>query len=257
MYSAPEPPAPVRRSRVLVLLAAVAALVMVAGAVYFLVPGDEGERVASAVPPERDGGRDRNGEGPPAAPGEDGPSPDTAQPGTEPSGAASPPAAEPIGSLPPACGTVPAGTVRSLIPKAQRRESSNQTLTTCTYSSGGDAFRWLRVEAHLYAPANTPTPVDDARRYFGAQWAQAHNSPLERTVSLARHSGMGDEAYRWYKADRGQPTVVGQVTVRLRNVVVTVSYSEQARGKGAAEARERECLGKATRVAGEVLRGFR
>ncbi|MFC5745102.1 hypothetical protein [Actinomadura rugatobispora] len=201
-------------------LVAVVAFALAAGAVFLFFPGGEGERTQrAAVPPAEE-----------------------------------PERPETISTLPPPCGGVQAGTVRSLIPGAQRRESSNQTLTSCTYTAGG-GFRWLRVEAHLYAPANTSTPVEDAQRYFGAQWTQAHNSTLERTVSLARHPGLGDEAYRWFTATRGQPTVVGQVTVRVRNVVVTVSYSEETRG--AAEKREQDCLGRATRVAGEVLRAFR
>jgi hypothetical protein len=46
--------------------------------------------------------------------------------------------------------------------------------------------------------------------------------------------------------------VVGEVTARFRNVLVTVSYSEQA-AKGAADAREGACLGTAEGVAREVL----
>ncbi|GLZ08595.1 hypothetical protein Acsp03_60610 [Actinomadura sp. NBRC 104412] len=230
VYSPPEPPAPARRPRVLVLLVAAAAVVLTAGGVFVLLPdgepGGRGDRQASV--------------------GEAAPSPSSPASGPE-----------PITALPPPCETVPAATVRSLVPGAQRRASANQTLTTCTYSSGSDGFRWLRVEAHLYSPANTPTPVEDARRYYGAQWTQAHNATLERTVSLARHPGMGDEAYRWFKEDRGQPTVVGQVTVRLRNTVITVGYSERSGGAGGAEAREEACLDKATRVAREVLRAFR
>ena len=208
------------------MLVAAVAFVLAAGAAFLFLPGG-GEGRSGAVPSQR--AQVPHGGG-------------TARPRA-------------ITTLPPPCATVPAATVRSLIPSPQRRESSNNTLTTCTYASGGDAFRWLRVEAYLYAPANTSTPVEDARRYFGAQWAQAHNATLERTVSLARHPGMGDEAYRWFKVDRGQPTVVGEVTVRVRNAVIRVSYSEQSRG--AAEKRERECLERATRVAGEVLRAFR
>jgi hypothetical protein len=212
---------------VLALLVAAAALVLVAGGVYLLlpdrVPGAGGEREASL--------------------GRADPVPSPSEP-------------EPIATLPPPCGTVPSGTVRSLIPGAQRHESSNQTLTTCTYSSGSDRSRWLRVEAHLYSPANTPTPFEDARRYYGTQWTQAHSPAVERTVSLARHPGMGDEAYRWFKEDLGRPTVVGQVTIRLRNAVISVGYSERG-GPGGAAAREEACLDTATRVAREVLRAFR
>ncbi|MFI0351932.1 hypothetical protein [Actinomadura sp. 9N407] len=244
VYSPPEPPSPARRPRLLVILIAVVSFALAAGAVFVLVPDGDDRIVPASMPPG-----DSKGEGAQAS--------SSASPsGTAPP-SARPAPVEPITTLPPPCGTVAAGTVQSLIPQPERRESSNQTLTTCTYSSGGDDFRWLRVEAHLYAPAHTATPVDDAKSYFGAQWTQAHNATLERTVSLHRQSGMGDEAYRWFKADRGQPTVVGQVTVRVRNAVITVSYSEQTGDESAADARERDCLANATRVAREVLGGFR
>ncbi|MBX6769041.1 MAG: hypothetical protein IRY90_18150 [Actinomadura rubrobrunea] len=152
---------------------------------------------------------------------------------------------------------MPRATVERLVPDAERRQSSNTTLTTCTYSSTGKDFRWLRVESHLYAPADTPTPVEDARRYYGAQWTQAHEPTLERTVTLERERGLGDEAFRWFKIDKGQPTVVGQVTMRIRNVVVTVAYSEQVRDADAARARERTCLANADAVAREVRGRFR
>ena len=240
LYSPPEPPATARRPRVLVLLVAAVAVVLAAGGVVFFLPAGEpgtvGDREASVgkAPARRSS----------SAP-------------TGPAGSGA------IAALPRPCGTVPADTVRSLVPGAQRLESSNQTLTTCTYTSGGDRSRWLRVEAHLYAPSNTPTPVEDARRYYGSQWTQAHDATiertmnLERTVSLARHSGLGDEAYRWFKEDRGRPAVMGQVTVRLRNTVITVGYSERTGGSGGAETREDQCLENATRVAREVLRTFR
>ncbi|WP_262402364.1 hypothetical protein [Actinomadura sp. CNU-125] len=142
-----------------------------------------------------------------------------------------------------------AETVRRTIPGARQRDNANSTLTTCTYDSTGPPFRWLRVEAHLYAPENTATPVEDARRYFDAQWRQAHEAPLFRTFTLERRSGLGDEAYRWFKRDEGQPTVVGEVAVRTRNAVITVSYSERGEGTD----REAECLAVATTVAREVL----
>ncbi|MFG2090886.1 MULTISPECIES: hypothetical protein [unclassified Spirillospora] len=117
----------------------------------------------------------------------------------------------------------------------------------------GRAVRRLRVEAHLYTPGNTPTPVKDAETYYDEQWAQAHGAPLFRTYTLERHRGIGDEAYRWFKADEAEPTVVGEVTARVRNAVFTVSYSEQASGAGGGDERERACLGRATAAAREVL----
>ncbi|MEV5823988.1 hypothetical protein AB0L25_00240 [Spirillospora sp. NPDC052242] len=223
VYSAPDPPSPSRRPGLLAVLAVVVVLGVAGGGVLLLRSGDEPVPRTAA--------------------------PSTAAPTSAAPSSAVPSSAEPIAALPEPCGMVTDETVRRTIPDARQRDSANSTLTTCTYSSTGSAFRWLRVEAHLYAPANTATPVEDARRYFDAQWRQAHEAPLVRTVTLERQPGLGDEAYRWFKSDEGQPTVVGQVTARTRNAVITVSYSE--RGEGAA--RERECLDAAAAVAREVL----
>jgi hypothetical protein len=224
-YAGPEPPAPERRpKRLIVLLVAAAAFAAAAVAVFLVAPG------------QRKGGPDERA-GNTSAP----PSPAPMQ------------QARLVKALPAPCGTVSDGTVQKAVPKAAKRQSANSTLTTCTYSSTGSAFRWLRVEAHLYTPAETATPVRDAEGYYDAQWAQAHDAPLVRTYSLERASGIGDEAYRWFKADQGQPTVVGQVTARIRNAVVSVSYSEQAPGSAGRDARERACLATATVAAREVL----
>jgi hypothetical protein len=255
VYSTPEPPSG-RRPRLLAVVVALAAFALAAGAVFVLSGGDEGERAASASSPDADRGPATDpaaastppSEAPSASPSSPAPSRASASPSQD--------TARPITSLPSACDTVPRATVARLVPNAQRRESSNSTLTTCTYSSTGKDFRWLRVEAHLYAPADTPTPVEDARGYFGAQWTQAHEATLERTVRLERQTGLGDEAFRWFKVDKGQPTVVGQVTMRIRNVVVTVAYSEQARDAAAARDRENACLSNAGAVAREVRGRF-
>jgi hypothetical protein len=231
-YSGPEPPRPARRPRrPMVLLAAVAALAAAAVAVVLVVSGQREDAAAPRrTPPD---GR--------------------SQPPPSSAGGSPSPAQRLISALPAPCGTVAAGTVERAVPKATRRQSANSTLTTCTYSSTGSAFRWLRVEAHLYAPGGTANPVQDAEGYYDAQWAQAHDAPLVRTVTLERQRGIGDEAYRWFKTDEGQPTVVGQVTARVRNAVFTVSYSEQAPRGGRRDARERACLDTAAAVAREVL----
>lgn len=223
-YAGPEPPSPGRRPRrLLVLLVAAAAFAAAAVAVFLVAPGEDAGTDRASVAPRH----------------------------TAPK--ASEPAQRIVEALPPPCGTVSEGTVAKAVPKATKRQSANSTLTTCTYASTGSAFRWLRVEARLYAPAYTATPVRDAESYYDAQWAQAHDAPLVRTIALERAGGVGDEAYRWFKADEGQPTVVGQVTARVRNAVFTVSYSEQAPAKARGTERERAILGTATAAAREVL----
>ncbi|MDL4822161.1 hypothetical protein [Actinomadura opuntiae] len=238
VYSAPEPPSPSRRPRLLALLVALVAFVGAAVGVFLLLPGH---------------GKDKEEAGPKASP------PGASTPAESPGRTAGPasPSTTPmqeqtIASLPKPCAMVSDGTVRRTIPGAKRAESANSTFTTCTYTARGPKFRWLRVEVNLHAPAKTPTPVRDAEGDYRASWTQAHNAPLVRTISLSRRAGIGDEAFRWFKADDGQPTVVGEVTARLRNVLVTVSYSEQA-AKGREGAREGACLGTAEGVAREVL----
>lgn len=250
VYSAPEPPKAARRPRVLALLIAAVSFVVAAVAVFLLVPG--GGDGARRTP-------DRDRAAPPAAsPGEPSASSEpSGKPSGSPSASPNPPQARPFGALPAPCTSVKQDTIKRIVPGARRSEQSNSTLTTCTFSSGGDGFRWLRVEGHLYAPGNTGTPVEDAKRYYDAQWRQAHGATLERTISLEGESGLGDEAFLWFKADKGMPTVVGQATARFRNAVVTVGYSEQARGEGGAAERERACLAKAREVAAEVLAGLR
>ncbi|MFB4297199.1 hypothetical protein [Actinomadura sp. NTSP31] len=236
VYSAPEPPSPSRRPRLLALLVALVAFGSAAVAVFLLVPGHGEDEAGRKSPP-------RGASTPAGTPGRSsGPVSPSTTPMQE----------QTIASLPRPCAMVSDRTVRRTIPAAKEAESANSTFTTCTYTARGPRFRWLRVEVNLHAPAKTPTPVQDAEGDYRASWTQAHNAPLVRTISLRRQGGIGDEAYRWFKADDGQPTVVGEVTARLRNVLVTVSYSEQA-AAGRADAREEACLGTAEGVAREVL----
>ena len=242
LYSAPDPPSVARRPKLLALLVALVSFVVAAVVVFFVKPMGGDEHVARTPS------------------GTHSPLGTTAPSGTRTPPRATPtpsvPLAQPISALPKPCGTVSKGTIGRIIPGARPRESANSTLTTCTYFSTGQTFRWLRVEAHLYAPGNTADPIKDAGSYYETQWTQAHNAPLVRTFRLEPQPGIGDQAYRWFKADKGQPTVVGQVTARLRNAVITVSYSEAAPG-GRQGARERSCLANAAQVAKEALSALR
>lgn len=229
-YSPPEPPAPARRPRRFAVLAAVVVLVAAGAALYLLVPGRGGRDAAVRSRPGGEGSR------PPAS---------------APSASAK---ARIVETLPPPCGTVSKATVDRAVPRATRREDANSTLTTCTFSSAGSAYPWLRVETHLYAPANTATPVEDAESYYNAQWERAGEAAHVRTITLERRRGLGDEAYRWSRTDEGRPAVVGQVTARVRNAVFTVSYGERAPGgRGAQDGRARASIATVTAVAAEVL----
>ncbi|MFS2295250.1 MAG: hypothetical protein FWJ90_21565 [Actinomadura sp.] len=223
IYSTPEPPSQIRVPRLLKPVAVVAALAA-AGAIGFLVvPG---------------AGRGGGGE-------------DAAALGhlhgdrREPQSSAVPM----VTVLPSPCATVSKATVGRAVPKAKRRQDGNSTLTTCTYSEGS---RWLRVEARLYAPDNTATPVEDAERRYEERWAEAQSTPLDRTIRLEPHRGVGDEAYRWFRMDGG-PDVVGEVTARTRNAILTVSYGERVPDDGERYEREHACLDRAAAVAREVV----
>ncbi|WP_131738509.1 hypothetical protein [Actinomadura roseirufa] len=234
VYSAPEPPAPARRPRRVALAVALATFVVAGVVVFLLLPGG-GEEHAARRPRA-------------SASASDAPTSD------DPSG---PPAARPVTALPAPCAMVTQGTLGRIVPAAKREGGGgNSTLTTCTYTSSAPGSRSLRVEAHLHPPGASADPVKDAEGYFDAHWTQAHDPDLERTISLEKETGIGDEAYRWLKADKGLPTIIGQVTVRLRNVVVTVSYSEETPAKGAGEDRRRACLAMAGTAAREVLRAL-
>jgi hypothetical protein len=148
------------------------------------------------------------------------------------SAAKSSPAKGAVARLPQPCTMVKAEHVRALIPEPKQEDQRTSTLAICTYTSGGAKFQWLRVEAYLYSDS------DEAVQRFQADWTQAQHSTLERTLRLQKQSGLGDEAFQWYKIDKAQPTAVAQLTVRFRNVVVNASYSEQ-QGSGSAAVEQR------------------
>jgi hypothetical protein len=168
-------------------------------------------------------------------------------------GPASPWEVRTFAALPPPCGTVGRSTVDRLVTKAKAVQAANTTLGTCTYSSAGARSQRLRVETRIFDPAGGADAAATASGFFGAQWTRTREDPMVRIVSLKRQDGMGDEAYRLYKVDKGQPTVVGEVAVRLRNAVITVSYSGVASGPGQSAANERNYLSASTTVAREVL----
>ncbi|HEX2316295.1 MAG TPA: hypothetical protein VHJ17_21315 [Thermomonospora sp.] len=232
IYSPPEPPETARRSRRTTVLAAAGALAAVAVLVFLLLPfGDDGN----------DGGG-------PSATGS------TAPGGRSPSASST----EPVyTALPPACRSVSAATVRRVAPGGGPQMSGNSTFSYCAYGSrtpaGGKRFRWLEIDARLYPSGGAVPPVESARRHFGIKWTLAGKVTEERTVVLERQGGIGDQAFRWFKTDRRLPIATGQVAVRTRNAVITVSYSERTAGEKGAAAQRQRCLAEAAAVAREVL----
>jgi hypothetical protein len=162
---------------------------------------------------------------------------------------------------PQACVVVSPDTVHRLVPAATIARGGGSTASTCDYSGktgskAGSRYRELRVETQIFAPAVSPDPVDDAKAAIGNRWADARKDPVVRTVEMRHVAGLGDEAYQRYAADKGQPTVVGEVVVRVRNSLVAVSYVEDAPAPGGTDAARQRCLTEATAVAREILRAF-
>jgi hypothetical protein len=161
-------------------------------------------------------------------------------------------------SAPQACVVVSPGTVRRLVPTATIARGGGPTASTCDYAGkAGSRYRELRVETQIFAPKVSPDPVDDAKAALVSRWADARTDPVVRTAEMEHLSGLGDEAYQRYATDKGQPTVVAEVVVRVRNSLAAVSYVEDAPGGGqdGAAARQR-CITEATAVAREILRAF-
>ncbi|MEV4253242.1 hypothetical protein AB0J52_08715 [Spirillospora sp. NPDC049652] len=257
VYSAPEPPSAERRPKLLIVLVAVVSFALAAGAVFLLVP--------TGGKPDAEPAENRTlspaGTGEPSA----SPSPKaSSQPPSKssaPTATASPapqPSAKPFTALalPDACGTVSGAVLNRVAPGATKQANSNNTLATCTFTSKAP-FRWLLVEMYLYPTANLPDAVGDARRNFAARWTQAHNTPLERTLTLQPLPGLGDEAFRSFQEDKGQPLVVGEVTARRGNVVIRVGYSRQLPSGTKAESVQQSALTNATDAAREVLSALR
>lgn len=259
VYSPPEPPPTARRSALFGFVAVVVCAVL-AVAVGFTL--------GFAGGPDPAGPADRASVGGGSAPGPATTVPSAsasasadavppAPPFTRSPSQAASPSAQLFRSVSAPCSGVSTRTLDRLVERRVISKSANTSLATCTFTSINGDFRWLRVETRVIPPAVSGTPVRDAGAFFGAQWDRAHRDVVSRTVSLKRYEGLGDEAYRWFKRDNGQPTVVGEVAVRFRNALITVSYSRGAPSKGGLAESERDCLAEATAVAREVLTTFR
>ncbi|MFC4913074.1 hypothetical protein [Actinomadura gamaensis] len=254
VYSSPEPPSAQRRPRLLIVLVAVVSFAVAAAAVFLLVPS--GGRTTAGPSGIRT--TVQSGTGEPTA--SETPKPSASAPSKPQSSAPAPPpsTAKPFTalSLPDACTTVSASVLNRVVPGATKQQNSNNTLATCTYTSKAP-FRWLLVELYLFPSTTLQDAAGEASHDFAARWTQAHNTPLERTISLERVPGLGDEAFRSYKQDKGQPVVVGEVTARRGNVEIRVGYSRQLSSGATPESLRQSALANATDTAREVLSALR
>ncbi|MCP2334848.1 hypothetical protein [Actinomadura rupiterrae] len=254
VYSPPEPPSQARRPKLLIVLVAVVAFAVAAAGVFLLVPtGGKSKAGPSETGPATPSGTG-NGSGTGDATASETPRPSAPSK----SAPAPKPSAKPftVLSLPDACTTVSEPVLNRVVPGASKQPNANNTLATCTYTSKAP-FRWLLVELYLFPSTTLPDAAGEASRDFGARWTQAHNTPLERTFALEQVPGLGDEAFRSFKQDRGQPLVVGEVTARRGNVEIRVGYSRQLPSGTTPESLRQSALANATDAAREVLAALR
>jgi hypothetical protein len=74
---------------------------------------------------------------------------------------------------------------------------------------------------------------------------------------VVRDQGIGDEAFRWAKRDKGGPTpIVGEVEARFRNAIIIVTYAQNARAGEGQTAASRRLLEVAAGVARQALTAY-
>jgi hypothetical protein len=92
---------------------------------------------------------------------------------------------------------------------------------------------------------------------YEAQWRQAQKDLTADTSALRRIGGLGDAAFERYWVDRDVHVAVGEATVRYRNVVLRVEYTEEQPTTQGRTASEQRCLAAAISAARDGLAAFR
>ncbi len=235
VYSPPEAPkAKTRRpAGVLFALAVAAVLAAAATAAFFTVGRDTSKPRTPATHP-------------PAA------SPTPARPSA---------AAAPVfATIPGACDVLQPGTVHGYVPTTDPTvdRMGVDTASVCKYSySEGHRYRAIQVDARAFLPKYMHDEATSMTIWsYEAQWKQAQKDLTPDTSSLRRISGLGDAAFERYWIDRDTHVAVGETTVRYRNVVLRMQYTEEqptAQTRGASEQR---CLSNAISAARTGLTAF-
>jgi hypothetical protein len=142
------------------------------------------------------------------------------------------PAAAKFRTLPDACGSVSAGTVTALVPKAKAAagkpaQSDDTTVRGgCSWTGNGKdgyQYRWLSVTFQRFTPAAGTSAEDQAKGRFTDQAAQLGKAKGATSTPV---SGVGDQAVS-VAAKATVAKVTSQndtVLVRTGNVVVIVEY---------------------------------
>lgn len=241
VYSPPEAPgAKTRRSRTagLVVAAFLVVAVGLAAAAVFVFG--------------------RGGARPGAAPARSPAAPTGSRAADAPPRAAQPPV---FAALPQACSILPADTVRRLVPTAAPKidKMGAETAGVCKYSmTEGSRFRAVQVDARAFLPKYMHDQATGMTVWsFEAQWRQAEKDLTADTASLRRVGGLGDAAFQRYWIDRDVRVAVGEATVRYRNVVLRVQYTEEQPADGDRPTSEQRCLANAIAAARAGLGSLR
>ncbi|MEV5752960.1 hypothetical protein AB0L00_34525 [Actinoallomurus sp. NPDC052308] len=192
----------------------------------------------------------RGGARPAAAPARSRPATAGSRAADTPARAAQPPV---FASLPQACSVLPADTVRRLVPTAAPKidKMGAETAGVCKYSmTDGGRYRAVQVDARAFLPKYMH---DQATRMtvwsFEAQWRQAEKDRTTDTSSLRRIGGLGDAAFERFWIDRDVRIAVGEATVRYRNIILRVQYTEEQPADKDRPAAEQRCLADAIAAA--------
>jgi hypothetical protein len=133
-----------------------------------------------------------------------------------------------------------------------------ETASVCKYSlSQGPHYHAVQVDARAFLPKYMHDEATSMTIWsYEAQWKQAVKDLTPDTSSLRRIGGLGDAAFERYWIDRDVHVAVGETTVRYRNVVLRMQYSEQQPSTRDRAASEKRCLAAAIAAARAGLPAF-
>jgi hypothetical protein len=163
-------------------------------------------------------------------------------------------------SVPAACAVLPPGAVRRLVPTPSPSidRMGTQVTGVCRYSlRQGGRYRSVLVDSRAFLPRYlNDAAIGMAVWSFEAQWSQAEKDLTPDTSSLRRLGGLGDAAFERYWIDRDAYVAVGEATVRYRNVLLRMQYTEEQPAAAGRAASERRCLAAAVSAARTGLAAY-